>query len=149
MLNIRICNQDNMNQVEKSIFSKIIDRELPAHFLYEDDICVAILDIFPAVTGQSIIIPKKAIDYVFSLDTDTYNHIFMVAQKVAIASDQALQTERTCLVVEGFEVPHVHIKLYPVPDTSTPLGEIMPNGQAVSDTELADTAKLIKDCLNT
>lgn len=132
----------------KTIFSKIIDREIPAHFLYEDDVCVVILDAFPAVTGQSLVIPKKPVEYAFALDTDTYVHICQVAKEIACASDQALQTERTCLVIEGFEVPHVHLKLYPVTDTETSLGEIMPQGTAAADADLAQVASRIKACLS-
>ena len=66
-----------------SIFTKIINREIPGHFLYEDDTCVAILDAFPAVRGQSLIIPKKHIGYAFDLDDDSYLHLFQVAKRIA------------------------------------------------------------------
>ena len=130
-----------------SIFTQIINREVPAHFIYEDDLCVAILDKFPAVKGQSLIIPKKDIDYAFDLDDETYLHLFQIAKKVGKASDKALNAERTCLVVEGFDVPHVHIKIYPMQDTQKALGAIMPEGVEALDAELAVVATQIQAAL--
>ena len=66
-----------------SIFTKIINRELPAHFVYEDEHCVAILDINPAVKGQSIVITKEEIDYAFDMDDDSYIHLFKTAKMIA------------------------------------------------------------------
>lgn len=126
-----------------SIFTKIINREIPGHFLYEDDHCVAILDKFPAVPGQSLIIPKKNVDYAFDLDDDTYIHLFKMAKKIAKASDRALNAERTCLVVEGMDVPHVHIKIYPLPDTKKALGIVMHEGVEASDADLSIIATQI------
>ena len=126
-----------------SIFTKIINREIPGHFIYEDDFCVAILDKFPATKGQSLVIPKKDIDYAFDLDDDSYIHLFKIAKKIAKASDKALNAMRTCLVVEGFEVPHVHIKIYPMQDTQKALGEILHNGSEASDEDLSVIATQI------
>lgn len=126
-----------------SIFTKIINREVSAHFLYEDDTCVAILDKFPAIKGQSLVIPKKDVDYAFDLDDDTYIHLFQVARKVAKASDRALGAKRTCLVVEGFDVPHVHIKIYPMQNTDRALGAIMHEAAEADDAELAVVATQI------
>lgn len=130
-----------------SIFTKIINREVPAHFIYEDEHCVVILDKFPAVQGQSLVIPKKDVDYAFDLDDETYLHLFQIAKKVGKASDKALAAERTCLVVEGFDVPHVHIKIYPMQNTETALGALMPEGKEADETELALTATQIQAAL--
>ncbi len=100
--------------IMSSIFTKIVEREIPAHIIYEDDICIAILDIFPMSKGQSMVIPKKEVDYAFDLDEVTYQHIFGIAQKIAKATDKAFSPLRTCLVVEGTHVPHAHIKMYPL-----------------------------------
>ena len=127
-----------------SIFTRIIGREIPGHILYEDTGCIVILDKFPAVPGQTLIIPKQQIDYVFDVDDSSYNHLFLIAKQIARALDKAFVTERTCLVVEGFDVPHVHIKLYPVTTVTLPLGAIMPHGHEASDAELAQIASLIK-----
>jgi histidine triad (HIT) family protein len=130
-----------------SIFTKIINRELPGHFIYEDELCVAILDKFPTVPGQSLVIPKQDVDYVFDLEEEMYSHLFMVAKKIAKASDKALGAARTCLVVEGIDVPHVHIKIYPLPDIKTPLGQRLHMGDEAPDEALALTATQIQAAL--
>jgi histidine triad (HIT) family protein len=127
-----------------SIFTKIINREIPGHFIFEDQLCVAILDKFPAIPGQTLIIPKAEIDYIVDLDEETYVHICSIAKKVARALDAVFMAKRTCFVVEGFEVPHVHIKLYPMHETTLPLGSLLPNGTLASDDTLADHASRIK-----
>ena len=130
-----------------SIFSKIIRREIPAVFVYEDEVCVVIMDKFPSIKGQSLVIPKKQVDYAFELDDETYTHIFKVAKKIAIATDKALKTKRTCLVVEGFEVPHVHIKLYPIQEGRQNLSTALTAGPEASDEELSELATKIKGVL--
>lgn len=126
-----------------TIFTKIINRELPAHILFEDDICIVILDVFPAVPGQTLVIPKTPVSYIYDLDDATYLHICTIAKRIATALDTALNAERTCTVVEGFEVPHVHIKLYPVKDMKTPLGAILPTGKEATPEELSAIAARI------
>lgn len=130
-----------------SIFTKIINREIPAQFIYEDDVCIAIMDKFPAVKGQSLIVPKKEVDYAFDLDDDTYTHLFAVAKKIGKATDKALSPMRTCLVVEGFDVPHMHIKVYPVPNKDKALGILMHETEEVSDEELTVVATQIQAAL--
>lgn len=138
----------NEMRMQDSIFTKIINREIPAHFLYEDDICVVILDAFPAVPGQSLVIPKVPTAYIYDLDDSTYLHICTIAKRAAKALDTALDAARTCTVVEGFEVPHVHIKLYPVATMDTPLGQILPQGTAADTDELKALADKIKPLLD-
>ena len=128
-----------------SVFTKIINRELPGHFLYEDDVCIAILDVFPTCKGQSLVIPKEEVDYVFDLDDATYNHIFGVAKKISQAIDKALAPDRTCLVVEGTEVPHVHIKIYPI--TGKRLQPFVEMGEQADPEELKVVATQIQAAL--
>lgn len=132
-----------------TIFTKIINREIPAQFIYEDDICIAIMDKFPSVPGQSMIILKREVDYIFNLTTEEYEHLFLIAKKIAQATDQALTVERTCLVVEGFEVPHVHIKLYPIKEVgdATSLTSITGQRSEKSDSELSLIAQDIISAL--
>jgi histidine triad (HIT) family protein len=128
---------------EKTIFEKIIDGEIPSAKIYEDDICMSILDKFPNTEGQVLVIPKKPVDYIFDLDNETYNHIFLIAKKIGSALDKVIDPKRTCIVVEGFEVPHVHIKLYPVKNTSLSLSP----GEEASDEDLAQLAEKLKKAL--
>ncbi len=128
-----------------TIFSKIISREIEGVFVYEDDVCVVLMDKFPVVAGQTLVIPRLEVDYIFNLPKETYDHLFEVAKKIALASDKAFNTTRTCLAVEGFEVPHVHIKLYPMmigPDKN--LAQTIAEQYEESDDKLKQYSKLIK-----
>jgi histidine triad (HIT) family protein len=127
----------------ETIFTKIINREMPGYFIHEDEHCVVILDISPAVIGQSLVIPKKPVDYLFALETDVYTHIMCITRHVARVLDAELKTLRTCAVVEGFEVPHAHIKLYPVHDT-TPLGRVLPQQKPADAETLTALAERLK-----
>ncbi len=125
---------------EKTIFSKIIDQEIPGHFIYEDDVCVVIMDAFPSVAGQVLVIPRTPTNYIFDLNDTTYNHLWQVTKRVSQALDVAFDTSRTCVIVEGFEVPHVHIKLYPLPADAKALTDY------ITHTEPADQAVIINQC---
>jgi histidine triad (HIT) family protein len=122
------------------IFEKIIKREIPAHFIYEDALCIGILDKFPVYEGQSLIIPKKRTDYIFDIDDDMYHHLFGVAKKIAPVLDSVFHTVRTCLLVEGLEIAHVHIKLYPIPSEKLEIH----GGKEADDEKLAKYAQLIQ-----
>ena len=125
------------------IFDKIIAKEIPAQCIYEDEICIVVMDKFPCVQGQVLIISKKCTDYIFNLDDQTYSQLFNVTKKIATALDTTYSTLRTCVVVEGFEVPHVHIKLYPL--TSAHLD--IHGGKEASDEVLQAEATKIKSFL--
>ena len=100
--------------MEKTIFEKIIDREIPSEIIYEDEKCIVIVDKFPTTKGQTLVISKNVEDNIFNLSEEIYNHLFKIARKIAIATQKSMNPNRVCIVVEGFEVPHAHIKLYPV-----------------------------------
>lgn len=131
-----------------TIFTKIINREIAGQFVYEDDICVVVMDKFPAVNGQTLIIPKQEVSYIFDLPTDIYQHLFAIAKEVAKASDKTFNTLRTCLVVEGFEVPHVHIKLYPMTNAGENLGAVFSRPQAADDDFLQKNADALRTHLS-
>lgn len=128
----------------KTIFEKIVDREIPAVFVYEDEVAFAIMDKFPAISGQVLIIPKKPTDYVFNLDEKTYEYIFNLAKKIGPAMHKAFDAKRVCMLVEGFHVPHVHIKMYPVRENQS-LEIHM--GDEVGDDVLIKQAEEIKNNL--
>ncbi len=130
-----------------TIFSKIINRELPGFFVHEDDTCVVIMDKYPAVVGQSMVILRREAPYVFDITDEEYTHLFSVAKRVAKASDHVFKTDRSCIVVEGFEVPHVHIKIYPMPNTTTNLGNVMCERVKAHDEDLTEQAKKISALL--
>lgn len=98
---------------EKTIFSRIIDREIPAHRLYEDDLCIAILDVFPLCPGHTLIIPKDPIDYWYDVPAETYAHMMSIARRLSHALTTLYPECRIIQVVEGFEVSHTHLHLIP------------------------------------
>ena len=126
------------------IFDKIIRREISAQFVYEDDVCVVVMDKFPVIQGQVLVIPKTCVDYFFAADEGTYQHCLSVARRVATALDKTYSTLRTCLLIEGFEVPHAHIKLYPVTRREFHIH----GGKEVDGATLAIEAERIKANLN-
>lgn len=100
-------------QNNECIFCKIINNKIPAYKIYEDREFLAFLDISPATEGQTLVIPKKHVDYIFNLDETTYIKLMSLSKNIAKAIDKSMQTKRTVLVVEGLEVPHVHVRLHP------------------------------------
>ena len=96
-----------------TLFEKIIAREIPGVFVYEDDFCVVLMDKFPTTRGQCLVIPREPIDYAFDLSDETYLHCLRVTKEIVHAVDASLNPVRTCVAIEGFEVPHAHIKLFP------------------------------------
>jgi histidine triad (HIT) family protein len=129
---------------DKTIFSKIIDREIPGHFVYEDEVCVVIMDAFPSTAGQVMVIPNEPADYMFDLAESTYSHILNVTKKVAKALDTVFQTSRTCIVIEGYQVPHVHIKMYPLSADETALTNVIMHTTPANQDELAKHCEAIK-----
>jgi histidine triad (HIT) family protein len=100
-----------------SIFTKIINREIPAHIVAEDDHNIAFLDINPLSEGHTLVIPKKEEDYLFDLDDESYTSLNMFAKKVAVALKK-FSGKRIGTAVIGIEVPHAHIHLIPFSNMS-------------------------------
>jgi histidine triad (HIT) family protein len=103
-----------MNNMEDSIFTKIINGEIPCHKVYEDDEVIAFLDVHPMAEGHTLVVPKRQIDHVWDLDRKTYAHLFGVTKRLGKHIRTVLQATRVGLVVEGFGVPHAHIHLIPI-----------------------------------
>lgn len=97
-----------------SIFTKIINREIPAFIVAEDDHFIAFLDIMPLAKGHLLVVPKKEVDYIFDLDDNLLTGLHLFAKKVARAQKKVIPCERIGLTVIGLEVPHVHIHLIPL-----------------------------------
>ncbi len=101
-----------------SIFSKIVNGEIPSYKIAEDDNFYAFLDINPLKKGHTLVIPKKEVDYIFDLDEELYSGLNLFAQKIAKAIDKAVECKRVAVVVLGLEVPHAHIHLIPMDSES-------------------------------
>lgn len=103
-------------RMEDSIFTKIIKGEIPCQKIYEDDKILAFLDIRPIQPGHVLVVPKIQLSHFEELDQETYRALFDAVQKVAQRIKVVLGAERACLRVEGFDVPHVHVHVYPCDD---------------------------------
>jgi histidine triad (HIT) family protein len=97
-----------------SIFTKIINKEIPCYKVAETENCFAFLDINPNAEGHTLCIPKKEIDNIFDLETDLYNELMVFSKKVAKALKKAVPCERIAMSVIGLEVPHAHVHLIPI-----------------------------------
>ncbi|QTN37726.1 HIT family protein [Cryomorphaceae bacterium] len=97
-----------------SIFSKIVQGEIPCYKVAEDDRHLAFLDIQPLVRGHVLVIPKEETDYIFDLESDKHGALWTFAQKVAKGMDRVIPCERIGVAVIGLEVPHAHIHLVPI-----------------------------------
>ncbi len=97
-----------------SIFSKIIQGELPAYKIAEDEHHLAFLDAMPLVEGHTLVIPKQETDFIFDLDSEAYKNLWAFAQQVAKKMERAFPKQRIAVAVVGLEVPHAHIHLIPI-----------------------------------
>ncbi len=98
----------------QDLFVKIINREIPAHIIWENDEFIAFLDISPIQIGHTLIVPKIQTDYIFDLEDTNYSKFFLVAKDVAKILKNKLNCKRIAILVEGFAVPHCHIHLIPL-----------------------------------
>ena len=97
-----------------TIFTKIINGEIPCHKIAEDDNYLAFLDIMPLADGHTLVIPKKEVDYIFDLDDELLAGLILFAKKLAPAIAQACPCKRVGVSVIGLEVPHTHVHLIPL-----------------------------------
>jgi histidine triad (HIT) family protein len=97
-----------------TIFTRIINGEIPCYKVAEDERFFAFLDINPLNAGHTLVVPKKETDYIFDLDDVTYSGLMMFSKKVAAAIEKAVDCKRIGVAVIGLEVPHVHIHLIPM-----------------------------------
>jgi len=100
-----------------TLFSKIISGEIPSYRIAEDDQFFAFLDIFPAIKGHTLVVPKTATDRLFDLSAADLSRILTFAQPIANAIRNAFAYDRVNILTLGFEVPHAHIHLLPMNDT--------------------------------
>lgn len=129
-----------------TIFTKIINREIPAYIVAEDEHFIAILDIMPLVSGHTLVIPKKEVDYIFDLDNDTLANMNLFAKKVAKAVKKVIPCKRIGVAVIGLEVPHTHVHLVPL-NTMGDINFSRPKLNPPKE-ELEKTADLIRAAIN-
>lgn len=97
-----------------SIFTKIINREIPAYIVAENEQCIAFLDVNPNAKGHTLCVPKQEVDKITDLDDATYLSLMEFSKKVAVAIEKAIDCKRVGFTVIGLEVPHVHVHLIPL-----------------------------------
>jgi diadenosine tetraphosphate (Ap4A) HIT family hydrolase len=99
-----------------SVFTKIINRELPGRFVYEDDDVVAFLTIAPMTQGHTLVVPREELDNWQDVEPAAFNKVMSVAQRVGKAVCMAFGTERSGVIIAGLEVPHLHVHVFPARD---------------------------------
>lgn len=124
-----------------SIFTKIINGEIPCHKVAENDDFIAFLDINPNVPGHTLCVPKKEVNKIFDLDNETYFDLMDFSREVALALREEVPCLRIGMSVIGLEVPHVHVHLIPLRDMEDMR---FINKVSLSDEEMKDIASRVK-----
>ena len=128
-----------------SIFTKIVNGEIPSWKVAEDENYYAFLDIFPVAKGHTLVIPKKEVDYLFDLDDETYAGLQLFAKKVALGIQKAIPCKKVGVMVLGLEVPHAHIHLVPMQSEADLLN--FSKKLSLSKEEMAEiTAAIANEC---
>ena len=128
-----------------TIFTRIIDGELPGKFVWRDDVCVAFMSIAPLRPGHALVVPRAEVDKWTDLEPDLAAHLMVVAQRIARAQQAAFSPARVGLIIAGLEVPHCHLHAVPI-DSEADLhfGNADPNA---TDESLESAAAALRDAL--
>ncbi|GAC1470415.1 MAG: HIT family protein [Candidatus Dormibacteraceae bacterium] len=105
---------DTYAYVVATLFTRIIEGELPGRFVWKDDSCVAFLSINPLRPGHALVVPRREVDHWVDLDADLLAHLFATAQAIGKAQMAGFQPVRIGIAVAGLEVPHCHIHVVPI-----------------------------------
>lgn len=97
-----------------SIFTRIIEGDIPGRIIWADEVCVVMIDIRPLQPGHCLVIPRAEVDEWTDLDTDTVQHLMAVAHHIGTALKDTVDCERIGLMIAGFEVPHAHLHVVPI-----------------------------------
>jgi histidine triad (HIT) family protein len=128
-----------------TVFTKIINKEIPCHLIREDDRFLAFLDVMPLVEGHVLVIPKVEVDYLFDLEPEILGDLMKFAQTIAPAIKKAIPCKKVGVAVIGLEVPHAHVHLVPMNrmlDINFSQEKMKPSAES-----LAKTAELIRSFL--
>lgn len=101
-----------------TIFTRIIDGDLPGTFVWRDDRCVAFLSINPLRDGHTLVVPREEVDHWIDCPDDLRDHLFEVAQVIGSAIDRVWSPERVGMMLVGLDVPHMHIHVSPIDSTA-------------------------------
>lgn len=126
-----------------TIFTKIIDGDIPCHKVAEDERHIAFLDIRPSAEGHTLVVPKEEVDYFFDLPDGQLAETMLFAKRVVKAMDKILDPIRTGIIVEGLEVPHAHVHLIPIYEKTQPFS--LGHNVDVPDERMAELAQKISE----
>ena len=101
-----------------TVFTKIIEGEIPGTFVWRDELCVAFMSINPLAPGHVLVVPIEEVDHWVDASRELATHLMDVAHTIGLAQDQAFDCERIGLIVAGYEVPHTHVHVIPTTDMS-------------------------------
>lgn len=124
-----------------SLFTRIIQGEIPSHKILEDDRYLAFLDLRPVNPGHTLVIPKQEIDYLFDIEDELLEGLMVFAKKVARGIKKAIPCKKVGVMVAGIEVPHAHVHLIPIQNVSD---LNFARAQSMSQEELAAIAQKIR-----
>lgn len=130
--------------MQDSVFTKIIKGEIPAQKIYEDDQVIAFMDIQPIVPGHVLVVPKQQVSHFDDLDDETYQAVFAVVKKVAKQIKHVLGATRACVRIEGFDVPHTHVHVYPCNSPSDFYGDQNRMDKEPDSASLQSMAEMLK-----
>ncbi|HRE03773.1 MAG TPA: HIT family protein, partial [Ilumatobacteraceae bacterium] len=99
-----------------TVFTKIIEGQIPGTFVWRDDRCVAFMSVNPMAVGHTLVVPIAAVDHWLDLDADLTAHLFDVSRRIGLAQQAAFGCTRVGLIIAGYEVPHTHIHVIPTDD---------------------------------
>lgn len=128
-----------------SIFTKIINREIPAYIVAENEDCIAFLDVNPNAVGHTLCVPKQEIDKITDLDDQTYVELMKFSKKIAVAIEKTIDCKRVGYTVIGLEVPHVHVHLIPL---NTMADATFGKKESLSEAEFVAICDRIKSALS-
>lgn len=128
-----------------TLFTRIINREIPGRFVHEDDLSVAFLTIEPLTPGHTLVVPRAEVDHWIDLDPDTAAHLMVTAQTIGRAIQDVFEPTRVGMVIAGLEVPHVHIHVAQLNKMNDL--DFKNVRKDVTDQELDDVARAIRSAL--
>jgi histidine triad (HIT) family protein len=127
-----------------SVFTMIIQGDIPGEFVWRDDRCVAFLSINPLTRGHTLVVPREEVDHWIDLDEDLAVHLMAVAHRIGAVQQEVFAPERIGLIVAGFEVPHTHLHVLPV----SGMGDLdFSNAAPVPGDDLAAVAHRLRSAL--
>ena len=128
-----------------TLFTKIINGDLPGRFVYRDDLCVAFLTIAPICPGHTLVVPRLEVDHWVDLPDELAGHLAIVARKIGAAQMSVFEAERISLIIAGLEVPHTHLHVLPI--TSEADIDFRKANSAVDPADLDQAARAIRAAL--